>query len=261
MMSHRYVAAVAAVAVCALTVRPALSQIESTFDTGLDGWEAAGIEVTSVFGVPPFNLSLTDNIGDMVHDSVGGNPGGYARLTDLIEDPGSFASAPPAFLGDLTPFIGGTFSFDHRVFDTGQPNSGIQPRAVLFVSGDLNDHNVAGFAFDAPAGATGWDTLSVGLNSSEMILLEDLDLAIFGFPGVTAGTLGVDTTMTFEQIMADVDTLLVAFELVDNDGVQQQEHAGIDNVRLVIPEPAAAMWLAAAGLGLRRRHRYHPACA
>ena len=85
-----------------------------TFDSDLEGWEAVGIDIDFTAGLPPTlnNITLVQNPGDMVHEAAGGNPGGYARLTDAIEEPSSLAGAPASFLngGDLTSFIGGTFS-------------------------------------------------------------------------------------------------------------------------------------------------------
>ena len=55
----------------------------STFDSDLEGWTAVGLDVsyTTVL-YPPFvvltDIALTDNGADMVHSTVGGNPGGYA---------------------------------------------------------------------------------------------------------------------------------------------------------------------------------------
>jgi hypothetical protein len=50
----------------------------------------------------------------MVHAGADGNPGRHAQLTDMIEEPSSLAAAPAAYLGNLTGYIGGSFSFDHR---------------------------------------------------------------------------------------------------------------------------------------------------
>jgi hypothetical protein len=62
--------------------------------------------------------------------------------------------------------------------------------------------------------------------------------------------------MSFEEIMADVDGILVAFELVNNQGAQMTEWAGLDNVSMVpIPEPASAAMLALGLLGLTLRAR------
>ena len=77
----------------------------------MTGWTAVGFDVgiDIVLGFPAVSINsvaLTDNTGDLVHDSGGGafdgNPGGFARLTDAIEEPASFASAPDAYLGDLS---------------------------------------------------------------------------------------------------------------------------------------------------------------
>jgi hypothetical protein len=234
----------------ALALAPAPSRaVSSSFDSGLEGWQALGIEIDFTIGFPPIlnAVNLIDNAGDMVHEAAAGNPGGYARLTDAIEEPSSFASAPAAFLGDLSSFLGGTFSFDHRLFDTGEPNSGIAPYSLLITSGDPTDLNTLVWTAPAPSGATDWVHFDVTLDASDLTLLQNVPLSSIDptLPAITPATLGFVGTKTLEQILADVTTILVAFELVDNEGFQNQEHGGIDNVSLVaIPEPDTAALIA-----------------
>ena len=183
-------------------------------------------------------------------DTFARSPGGYARLTDAIEKPASFAAAPASFLngGDLTPFIGGTFSFDHRLFDTGTPNQGIQPYSVFFVSGDPSDLNAVVWTAPAPAGATDWVHFDITLAESELTLFQNVPLSVIdpSLPSITPADLGLSGSKTFAEIMGSVDELLVAFELVDNVGFQNQEHGGIDNAQLV-PEPSSLALLLMGG--------------
>lgn len=204
-------------ALCAFgmaTVSVAQPTVTSNFDANLDGWNAVGFEVE--FGLPP-PVTRVVNSADIVHSATAGNPGGYARLTDSVIDPGSFASAPAKFLGDLSNYknVGG-LSFDHKLFSTGTPNSGIQSYNAFIVSGNPNNYNFLLWeGAPAPAGANDWVHFDIPLDEAHWS------------PFILA-------SMTFDQILANVTEILLPFELVDNDGTQNQEHTGIDNVVLAV---------------------------
>jgi len=243
--------ALALVLAASLLLSPSASlAVSSTFDSDLDGWQAVGLEILYTVIPPAINdINEVLNSADMIYASSSGNPGGYAELTDEIRSPASFASAPAKFLGDLTPFVGGLFSFDHRLFDTGTPNSGIAPYSLLITSGDPANLNTLVWTAPPPAGAGDWVHFDITLDSSNLSLIENVPLSVLNpsLPNITPSSLGIGGTLDFDEIMANVTSMLVAFELVDNDGFQNQEHAGIDNVAMVIPEPASALLL---GLGL-----------
>lgn len=247
--------------------------VTSTFDAGLEGWEPVGFVIDDSIGAILGGTVLTPqiNVGDMVHDSGGdlnaafdGNPGGFARFTDVVTDPASFASAPGAFLGDLTGYTGGTFSFDHRLFTEGTNTDGIGPYAIIFISGNPNDLAAYGAVFPGPAAAdTGWVNVSVNLTDGGpggLIPVSQIDLGAFDpdFAGDTAESLSgglLSTTATFDDVMSNVTQVLVSFELVDNNGTQVSEAGGIDNVTLQVPEPTSVVLLGIAGALLVRRRR------
>ncbi|XAM00948.1 PEP-CTERM sorting domain-containing protein [Phycisphaeraceae bacterium D3-23] len=242
--------------------------VTSTFDSDLEGWSAVGFDIDFTVIPPSFTLTEVANTPDMVHDAGGGafdgNPGGFARFTDVIEEPSSFANAPGDYLGDLSGYLGGTFSFEHRLFDEGSEAEGVAPYAIIFVSGDVNDLNAFGAVLPGPGlgdADTGWVTVSANLTDGGpggLIPVSDIDLGVFdpSLDGLTAGGFGFSGDATFEEVMADVTQVLVAFELVDNNSTQTSESGGIDNVRLeAIPEPGSAALLGLAGLALLRRRR------
>lgn len=70
----------------------------TTFDSGTAGWTAGA--ATTIEWQP-----------------VGGNPGGYLSIGDNGV-PDMSIIAPAAYLGDRSAYIGGTFVFDGRVFDS-----------------------------------------------------------------------------------------------------------------------------------------------
>lgn len=253
-----------------LTSAPASALTVTTgFDTDLEGWQATGLDFDfTIFPPAVTDLFLVPNPGDMVHESAGGNPGGYARLTDAIGEPSSFAQAPSPYTGDLSAFVGGTFAFDHKLFDRGVDEDGapaaLSPYAFLIVSGDLFDLNALVFTASAPSGNTDWVHFDVTLaptsTGGDLMFVTDVEASVlfpdFPLSGTIGSVLGRAPTKTFEQIMLSVDAVLVPFEIANNVGNQQSEWAGIDNISMATPEPTAlGLLLVSGALLLRRRAR------
>lgn len=239
--------------------------VSSTFDTDLEGWTPVGLDIGFTVIPPSFSISPVANTPDMVFDAGGGafdgNPGGFARFTDVIEEPSSFASAPAEYLGDLSGYIGGTFSFDHRLFDEGSDAESVAPYAIVFISGDPNDLNAYGAIMSGPMlgdADTGWVTVSADINETDFVAVSTLDLGLFdpSLDGITSGTFGFNTSMSFNDVMSNVTMVLLSFELVDNNSAQVSEAGGIDNVTLAaVPEPTSIVLLGLAGVLLVRRRR------
>ncbi len=89
--SCRYPVLVAAAAVVAV---PAHADQFYGFDTGYEGW------------------SVIDG-GTSLHQSAGGNPGGFIQITDATSDDFTM-QAPTSALGDFSSYLGGTLIFDAK---------------------------------------------------------------------------------------------------------------------------------------------------
>jgi hypothetical protein len=175
--------------------------VASTFDTGLEGW-------------------TTNDSGAFGHVVAGGNPGGHLRL-DNCECMIAHILAPVAFLGDLSPFVGGSLSFDGNLLGAGGtffdgPN-GIPGGTFL----DYGIVRMVGPTLSAqidllPGGATAplqsWQTFSVALTAAAW--------------GLSSGD--------FATLMQNVTSLSITVE-----GLWGAEVQGIDNIRLSGPAPAA----------------------
>lgn len=70
------------------------ARIDSTFDTGIDGW------------------SFVADVKEFLWVETGGNPGGYIEAVDYAYGDVWYFVAPEKFLGDKSAYTGGTLDFD-----------------------------------------------------------------------------------------------------------------------------------------------------
>jgi hypothetical protein len=128
------------VVVMGLVALPANALVESTFDTGTEGWTM-------------FQNGSSTNPD---YASSGGNPGGYIYDHDASSG-AYFFVAPEKFEGDWTGYIGGIFSWDVNRL-TG-PGTIFDLRELRIFNGDY--HATYRTDFDPPVGQ--WTSFSVQL--------------------------------------------------------------------------------------------------
>jgi hypothetical protein len=194
--------------------------IVSTFTSGLEGW------------------TTTDAGAVFTQVATGGNPGGYLSH-DNSEQAIAQLLAPAAFLGDLSAFIGGTFSFDGNLlgaggsfFDgpNGIPGGVFLDYGIIQLIGPTLTAQVDLLPGGATAPSGAWQTYSIGLNA-----------AAWGM-----------TSANFNTLMQNVTSIRITIE-----GLWGAEFQGIDNISLVsadvspsssaVPEPASLLLV---GVGL-----------
>jgi len=208
---------IAVALVAASTLIPwtaASANLVSTFDSGAEGWGVLG-----AYSVYP----------DWV--STGGNPGGYIKLTDYWGVPDLQATAPAAFLGDRSEYLGGVFSFDAKLFAWGTGYENAVFGTVVIQNG--SQQAVRDLASGPPV-FDHWTTYSAPLTA--------------------AGWSGDDLA----SVLGNVTGISVTAECY-----QEVEVVGLDNIGMKsspsVPEPASLclLGLACGGIGamLKRRRR------
>lgn len=129
MTKNRALVSAACVTCCgSLSSASAQAWVQSTFDTGTDGWT-----IISNNGGCAIGALATPQI--FVWASTGGNPGGYFFRSS--ETPGvttSFFRAPAAYHGDQSSAMGGLLAFDLKQSAT---NSQFDNPDVIIIGGGL----------------------------------------------------------------------------------------------------------------------------
>jgi hypothetical protein len=184
--------------------------IISTFDSDLEGW-TKGPE------------------GAFNYISTGGNPGGYA-LYSVVGAPSNII-APDAFLGNLSAYDGGTFSWDGVATDEG---SGSVPGSYAY--GKVTVTGTAGSATSALIPSADRPTLAGWSSYSH-----DFTAADFG-----------KTEGEWDAILANVTSITLG-----GNAYGGSENLGYDNIALnaAVPEPSSTALLGLGGLALILRRR------
>lgn len=204
-------------------------QVASTFDdagAGVDGWTAVG---DPVGGAP-------------VYQATGGNPGGYAQVTDQGAGLVMYWVAPAKFTGDLSAYFGGTLSYDMRQ----------TPVTGLFIPGAPGDVRIVGasltLVYDLPQLVAEYPQT---VFTTRTLRLDDQTP---WHVGTDTGALA--TNAQIQSVLGGVTDLRIRGEYSLNVDTNS-----LDNVVLAsqpVPEPATwSLLLGGAGLLAAARRRRH----
>lgn len=215
-----------AAACAALLFQPLASKaqiVQSTFDTGSDGWFVVDInqQTQQVLGIYPDTWNAS-----------GGNPGGYISATDPSSHTFYFA-APSKFLGDQSASLNGTLSFDLA----DELSNNLPHGAVVFQGAG----SILGYV--APSPGTNFTGYTIPLTPA-------------GWTDLS--TLSTPTQAVFDATLGGLQAMLIL-----GDWNAGQDQSSLDNVSLnaassATPEPGsvaliAALGISSAGLLYRRR--------
>ncbi|MBC7855365.1 MAG: hypothetical protein IAF94_18200 [Pirellulaceae bacterium] len=184
--------------------QPLSASIVSTYDSDLDGWILPN----------PTDASFS-------WESPGGNPGGFARFIDGLQNNGGLIRAPGKFLGDWSSFD--SISFEHRQIAAGIGNSYVPYEVFLSGAGGS-----ARFTESHPGTAGSWISVTAPLTEPSWTI----------------------ESGTWAGLISNVTQFEIRIEVLDNNNTLG-DTAGIDNVVLrsaAVPEPASlAIW---CGIGM-----------
>lgn len=236
---------------CGITVAAtAGAAVSSTFDTDADGW--VGISCpnpglvcgTTLLGPGEFAWQATG--GSSGASPLGPQADGYIKSTDPDSGNAARIFAPAKFNDALT--LNGRLMFDLTIIPDVSTDIEVIPPPILSIAGAGRLLVYVG----ATPGFNSWTSYDVLLNNTGNT--PGSTDSWVGFAGA-AGPVPV-TEADFLAVFADPGVLLSITGEFINDGVNEFDMVGLDNVHLV-PLPAALPLFAAAlcGVGFARRRR------
>ena len=172
--------------------------------------------------------TFTDNgLGSWDNPGADGNPGGYARYTDVASNmQGPSLFAPGQYLGDYSSYIGGCFTYDIRLEmpsnDPGLPSN--YPRIRLQGSDGSEARALANFDL-----TTDWTSVQINILESDWEMVSG----------------------TWNGLIGDVSGLYFGGDFLLGSGPE----GAVDNFRLLVPAPGAGALLGLGGLAMARRRR------
>jgi len=190
-----------------------LAATAAGFDAGDEGWTTP---------VAPLG-------GTQTWVASGGNGGGWLQVTDLNGGSDILISAPSAWLGNWSAFLGGTLSFDAK--NANRISNDWPGFGEIVISGPAGTVQLDIVAANQPPTDDQWHHYSVALAPAD----------------------GWSNPGSLASVLANVASLTINGEFHAGPG----EVVGFDNIQVTaVPEPAsAALLLAGVGLlaGLRRK--------
>lgn len=187
--------------------------------------DAAGWNITDLGGMGSYTTIISTL--SPTYNATGGASGGYISGTDPSSNSFYF-NAPTAFLGNLTSYVGGTFSFDTFYTPNAAASDWRDDPDVVLISGS----KVLVWQAANNPGAS-WTHVSTSLAVGQ-------GWKVGSLTGVAA------TSADFASVLGNVQAVRIRGEYVN--GIV--ETTGLDNVVLAaVPEPESWAMLG-AGLGL-----------
>lgn len=213
---YRLLAAMALHAAVVVLAAGRAGAATSPFDAGTEGWSALG-----------------DVAGPVQWLAADGNPGGYITVEDSVTGGVTYFSAPAAFLGDQSAFLGRALVFDLRQHITGAPNQ-FPAYDVVLIGGGLT--LVHTFLENPPIGI--WTSYTVPLEPSSWKV------------GAS-----VPSPAQFEQVLSALTALQIRAEFQTGADVGDLDNAAY------VPEPSLASLALVSStilLGIRVRRGCRP---
>lgn len=180
--------------------------IISTFDVDDEGWTASGASV--------------------MHENIGGNPGGFLSITDTADD--TAAAIPPSkFRGNLLEFDGGLLSYDFIVLEPTTPLTSVGSGFGRIQMNGGGSNATFDYAPDPPIPSTQfWKAYHVPLTAEAWNTTQE----------------------NWEMVLFDVNHLDII--------IQAGTTVGLDNFRVApVPEPATAFLFSSGLVGFFLRKR------
>ena len=197
------------------------AQVVSDFENpalGLDGWTVTGDPAA----------------GSPTRVATGGNPGGYAEVTDAGLGTVMYWVAPAKFNGDLSVFFDGALSYDMRQ----------SPATSLFQPGAPGDVSISG-ASDTLVYALPLVVAEYPQSSFTTRTLWLNDQTAWHL-GTTAGPLATDAQI--QSVLGNVTTLRIRAEYSLEIDVNSLDNVMLRDVSAVPELPSAALMLGGAAL-------------
>ncbi|MCD4825748.1 MAG: PEP-CTERM sorting domain-containing protein [Phycisphaerae bacterium] len=215
-----------------LPVGLANGDVVSSFSSDADGWNIADCNYSASTGT---NYNSVNAWFDVVHNSTGGNPGGYIDRFDPTGLTYMF-NAPSKFLGNKSAYRGGTLSFDLKSTYSDWTNDNV----VVLIGADPAIVMVCEITMPP----TSW---SGGINNPNPYSI-DLVYTSFKYNSKSGSAV---TQADFNSVMADLSALRISAEY----GQGLVETSSLDSVSMT-PEPVTLAILATGSLGLLRRRKH-----
>lgn len=199
-------------------VAGARADITSTFDATTEGW------------------TLSNGGDTLTWHAAQGNPAGAISGNESQSNRLWYYTAPAAYQGDLTAYLGGSVTWDLRGTTNGAASGESSDVILEGPAGRI------GFSIPGNIDTASWQTFSVPLTSTGWFIAP-------AFP-TTASTGSSVTPALFSAVLTNITGFYIQGEYRDGN-----DTSFLDNVHVQAPSPGAATLLGLGALAAVRRRR------